>query len=244
MNAGKVALTFAMVMFLGAMPLFSQSTWSLGIRGGVMLGGPIPAESDPDSTDGSLAIGPSGGVFLRKEIAPRWQLQAGVNYAFKGATYHQLYRSDTMMAVEIFPGFTDTVPTYFYADVNGKMGLHYLDIPIQARWNIKGGSWLSFGGYVSALLGGKDAGTVDIQIGHGTFFPDTTTAFDNIAEIRRMDAGLVIGGTFELKQGLLFEISAQRSLRGLYRKGFLASQGLPEIPLYQTQFYFGLGWVF
>lgn len=209
-----------------------------------MLGGPIPTESNPDSSDGKMAIGPAGGAFARFELKPRFQIQAGLNYAYKGASYHQLYRQDTMMALEIFPGFTDTVPTYYYADVNGKMGLHYLEMPIQARWNIKGGSWISAGGYVAALMGGKDAGTIDIQIGDGTFFPDTTLAYDNIPEIRRIDAGFSLGGTFEFKNGFFIEALAQRSIVGLYRKGFLSSQGLKEIPLYHTQFYFGIGWVF
>ena len=40
----------------------------------------------------------------------------GLAYAFKGATYQQLYRNDTMMPLQILPGVVDTVPTYYYAD--------------------------------------------------------------------------------------------------------------------------------
>ncbi|MFN8395616.1 MAG: porin family protein [Bacteroidia bacterium] len=224
--------------------LLAQSPLQLGVRAGAMLGGPIPAESDPDSSDGTLLVGPSGGIFLAYQPAPRWRLELGLHYAMKGATYQQLYRNDTMMPIEIFPGTVDTVPTFYYADVNGKMRLHYIDLPLTAQFNVAKGAWVHLGGYASILLGGKDAGTADIQIGDGTVFPDTTISFNNIAEIRRMDAGLVLGGGYELPMGLGFEFRAQRSLVGLYRKGFMASQGLEEIPLFHTQFFIGLRWRF
>ena len=221
-----------------------QSPWQWGLRGGVILGGPIPAQSNPDSSSGNLAIGPSGGLFVSYNLAERWRLQVGVAYAFKGATYQQLYRNDTMMPLQILPGVLDTVPTYYYADASGKMSLHYIDLPILVQWRATRHAWVQFGPYLSGLIGGKDVGKADIQIGDGLLFPDTTITFDNIGEIRRLDMGLCLGGSYELDNGLFFEMRAQRSLRGLYRKGFLSSQGLPDIPLYHTQFFVGLGWRF
>jgi Outer membrane protein beta-barrel domain len=239
----KLFLLILGLMLLGN-AASAQSPWQWGLRAGVMLGGPIPAESDPDSSSGKLAVGPSGGAFVSYQLAERWRLQVGLAYAYKGASYQQLLRNDTLIPLQILPGVTDTVPTYYYADVHGKMGLHYLDLPILVQWRATKNMWLQFGPYFSALVGGKDAGTIDLQIGDGTIFPDTSTTFDNIQEIRRLDAGLCLGGSFELKNGLFFEMRAQRSLRGLYRKGFLSSQGLAEIPLYHTQFYAGVGWRF
>lgn len=222
----------------------AQSPWQFGMRAGAMLGGPIPAESNPDSTDGSVLVGPAGGAFLAYGAGSRWRFELGLHYAMKGATYHQLYRNDTLMPLEIFPGTVDTVPTYYYADVNGRMRLHYIDLPLTAQFCLTKRAWLHLGGNASVLLGGKDAGTADIQIGDGTVFPDTVLIFDNIGEIRRLDAGLALGGSYELPMGLGFEFRAQRSLVGLYRKGFMASQGLEEIPLYQTQFCIGIRWRF
>ncbi len=232
----------AMVLMAGH--IWAQSPWQFGLRAGVMLGGPIPAESDPDSSSGNLSVGPSGGAFVQYRLSERWQLQLGLAYAYKGASYQQLYRNDTLMPLQIFPGLVDTVPTYYYADASGKMTLHYLDLPLLVKWRAAKGMWVQAGPYCSLLLGGKDAGSADIQIGDGLLFPDTTITFDNIGEIRRLDAGFCLGGSYELDNGLFFEMRAQRSIRGLYRKGFLSSQGLPEIPLYHTQFYVGLGWRF
>ncbi len=224
--------------------LWAQSPWQWGVRGGVMLGGPIPAKSNPDSSSGKLAVGPSVGGFVEYSLAERWRIHAGLAYAYKGATYQQLYRNDTLMPLEIFPGVVDTVPTFYYADVNGKMALHYLDLPILAEWRATKHMWLQGGVYASALLGGSDKGDIQIQIGNGQVFPDTTTTFDNIQEIQRIDFGVTLGGRYEWKQGPFIEFRAQRSLRSLYRKGFFASQGLDEVALYHTQFYIGLGWIF
>ncbi|HEX2898490.1 MAG TPA: outer membrane beta-barrel protein [Bacteroidia bacterium] len=232
------------LVFFLANGLAAQSAWHWGIRGGMMLGGPVPSKSNPDSSSGKLAVGPSAGIFLERSMSERWRIHAGIAYAYKGATYQQLYRNDTLMALEIFPGVVDTVPTFYYADVNGKMALHYLDLPILAEWRATKRMWLQGGLYLGALLGGKDAGDIQIQIGDGQLFPDTSTTFDNIQEIQRLDWGLALGGRYEWEQGPFIEFRAQRSLRGLYRKGFLASQGLDEIALYHTQFYFGLGWMF
>ncbi len=240
----KHILILSVLAWLFTGIVFGQSPWQWGVRAGVILGGPIPAQSDPDSSSGHLAVGPSLGAFVNYQLAERWRLQVGLAYAFKGATYQQLYRNDTMMPLQILPGVVDTVPTYYYADANGKMSLHYIDLPILVQWRATKHAWIQFGPYLSGLIGGKDAGKADIQIGDGMLFPDTTITFDNIKEIRRLDMGLCLGGSYELDNGLFLEMRAQRSLRGLYRKGFLSSQGLPEIPLYHTQFFVGLGWRF
>lgn len=239
----KLFLIFGSI-FLFSSGLVAQSNFHWGLRGGVMLGGPVPAQSNPDSSSGKLAVGPSAGAFVEYSLSERWRIHAGVAYAYKGATYQQLYRNDTLMPLEIFPGVVDTVPTYYYADVNGKMSLHYLDLPILAEWRATKRMWLQGGMYVSALLGGKDVGDIQIQIGDGQLFPDTSTTFDNIQEIQRIDVGLTLGGRYEWEQGPFIEFRAQRGLRSLYRKGFFASQGLEEVALYHTQFYIGLGWIF
>ncbi|MEY3443334.1 MAG: hypothetical protein RLZZ519_1615 [Bacteroidota bacterium] len=236
-----IGLGFVLMLANG---LWAQSPWHWGLRGGVMLGGPIPAVSNPDSSGGKLAVGPSVGGFVEYSLAERWRIQAGLAYAYKGATYQQLYRNDTLMPLEIFPGVVDTVPTFYYADVNGKMALHYLDLPILAEWRATKRMWLQGGVYASALLGGSDKGDIQIQIGNGQVFPDTTTTFNNIQEIQRLDVGVTLGGRYEWEQGPFIEFRAQRSLRSLYRKGFFASQGLDEVALYHTQFYIGLGWIF
>jgi hypothetical protein len=223
---------------------WGQSRHHVGAWGGIQYGGPIPSKVDPDSSGGKAALGPSLGVFWSMDLGEKWRLNAGLGYAFKGAEYWQTVRQDTMMPMEILPGMHDTVPTYYVADVKGKISLHYLEVPLTLQYKLGKSMWLEGGLYGAFLLAGKDPGTSDIQIGDGTLFPDTVLVFDNFREMNRVDVGFSLGGMYCFKQGLFIELKAQRSIRGLYRKGFLSEQGLEEIPLYHTQMCLSLGWRF
>jgi hypothetical protein len=189
-------------------------------------------------------LGPMAGFSVNYQLKEKWRLSGGLGYAMKGASYWQDMRRDTMMPLEILPGVTDTVPTYYIAEVEGQMRLHYLEIPVSIQYVFGPHSWLTAGIYGGVLLAGKDVGTSQIQIGDGTLFPDTTLVFDNFPEMNRLDLGFSLGGGYAFESGLFIEMKAQRSIRGVYRKGFLSSQGLVEIPLYHTQFCMSLGWRF
>lgn len=218
--------------------------FSFGLRAGVLFGGPIPNESNPDSTDGQPGIGPSLALVFGYQLTPRLRLTAELGYSFKAVEYARLFRKDTLVEIELLPGITDTVPSFYFADVAGKMSLHYLEIPllldyqIKNRWRVKGGINSSF------LLGGKDLGSATIQIGQGGVFEDTTVVFDNINDIKRIDFGFVLGGSYEFESGWWIEARGYRSIRDLYQKGFLAGQGLGDTRLYQTQGYLSLGYWF
>lgn len=222
----------------------AQDSLRWGVRGGLLFGGPVPAELDVDSADGKPGLGPSVALLLNYQLAPRWRLQAELGYNFKYTRYASIYRADTLMPLELIPGVMDTVPTFYYADVEGKMNLHYLELPVVAQWNVGKRFWLDFGGYAALLLAGSDKGSVRIQIGEGAVFDDTTTTFDNFPEMQSLDYGMIFGGGFTFDSGLRLEIRGTRSLRGLYRKGFFASQGLKEAALFHTHVFFGASWLF
>lgn len=218
---------------------------SWGARLGVLYGGPIPSTAlDPDSSSGKPGLGPSFALSARYELSPKWSLTAEVGYAYKGVAYGQLIRQDTNVTLELLPGMVDTVPSFYFADVAGIMKLHYLEIPLMVEFHPK--SWMSIkAGFNSALLlGGQDAGTAEIQIGDGGIFQDTTITYENIDGINRFDGGIVVGGAVELPSGWWIEVRGYRSLRNLYKPGYLASQGVREAQLYHTQGYLGVGYRF
>lgn len=226
-----------LVMLLcGCLAVAGRAQWQLGARLGITYGGAIPTESDPDSSSGSGRLLPALRFSVARDLGERFRLEAGLTASLRGATYGQLYRNDTLMPLEIFPGVTDTVPTYYLADARGRMDLAYLEMPLLLHWRPTRRMEVFAGPYLGCLVRGQDVGTVQIQIGDGTLFPDTTVRYDNIGAIHRLDHGFCLGGSFVLVEGLHIECMAQRSTRGLYRRGFLASQGLPEVPLYHTQF--------
>lgn len=217
---------------------------SVGVRAGILYGGPIPNEFNPDSSDGQPGIGPSLALTLRYHLSQRVRLMTEIGYSHKSVEYGRLFRKDTLVPIELLPGIMDTVPSFYYADVSGKMSLHYLEIPLLVEYQVSNRVLVRGGLNSSILLGGKDEGSAVIQIGEGGIFEDTTIVFDNINDINRIDLGVTLGGVFHFGKGWYMEIRGYRSLRDLYQKGFLARQGLGDTKLYQTQGYLGLGYWF
>lgn len=233
------------VLCLGSLlPAQSQDDFSIGARVGILYGGPIPNQFDPDSTDGNPGIGPSLALTFKYQLSPKVRLIAEVGYALKSVEYGRLFRKDTLVPIELLPGVQDTVPSFYYADVAGSMGLHYLEIPVMVEYALSNRILVRGGINSAILLGGEDVGSAEIQIGEGGIFEDTTVVFDNINDIKRLDLGLTLGGVFQIGKGWYAEIRGYRSLRDLYKKGFLARQGLGDIKLYQTQGYLSLGYWF
>lgn len=234
---------FMSALLLAGFHLPAQSLeW--GVRAGLLAGGPIPVISNPDSSSGSLGLGPSVALHLSWQATDKWSLCAELGYAYRGADYSQLYRRDTSVVLELIPGFYDTIPSFYYADVNGTMKLHYLELPVFARFAATE-RWRAQGGLVPAfLLGGEDAGDARIQIGEGGIFNDTIVGFNNLSQINRFDLAAFAGMAYVFPAGWWIEFRGQRSLIRLYQPGFLAARGFPDQRLYHTQFYLGLGYKF
>lgn len=238
---------FAIALFLALGCLVGQISAQnvhFGLRAGILGGGPIPNESNPDSSSGSLGVGPSFAVRASFDIGEKWSLHSELGYAFRGATYAQLYRKDTMVTLELIPNVFDTVPSFYYADVNGKMNLHYLELPLFFQYHATQRLRAQGGILPAFLLGGSDKGTAEIQIGEGGVFDDTTTVFNNIGEMNTFDFGVFAGVSYVLPAGFWVEFRGSRSLTRLYQKGFLANRGFENTRLYHTQFYLGVGYRF
>lgn len=214
----------------------------MGIRAGILYGGPIPTEINKDSSEGVPKITLSLALWRDWQFANRWSLRNEIGYAAKAADYQQIIRNDTNVAIELLPNVIDTLPSFYVADVNGSMRLHYLELPFFAQYKPTKNLSLNFGLNPAFLLGGYDRGTALIRIGEGGIFEDELTEFENKPEIQRFDLGLMAGATIDFKFGLQIEIRGQRSIRGLYRKGFLDEKGLDGVRMYHTQGFFGLGW--
>lgn len=236
-------------IFIGiALLLCSCSLWGqfdFGVRAGGLYGGPIPTKIDPDSSDGRPGTGLSAAVWASYEISDRVRVRAELGYAWKGADYSLLIRTDTNVTLELLPGVVDTVPSFYFADVTGSMSLHYLELPIFLQYETLPGLSLDAGINLGFLLGGSDEGTAEIQIGEGGIFEDTLTSFQNYpVDLQSFDFGLLLGATYDFDFGLQLQLRGYRSIRGLYRKGFFDEQGLDGNRMYHTQFYLGAGWRF
>ncbi|MCF8229645.1 MAG: PorT family protein [Bacteroidales bacterium] len=209
----------------------------INIGAGISFGGPIPTEVI-DSSSGKPLIGTVFSMALSFPINERLSFTPGLNYTFRGLDYSQSFTRDTLYTVEI-NGTSGKVPSFYTAYVNGKMRLHYIDIPLLFAYRIWKFQAL-FGPYISVLLAGRDAGTVRVVIGSGGFFEDYNEDFSNYHALRKIEQGLMLGSITPVYRNLSFEIKVSRSFFTLYNLDKLQDNGQGLVRMYNTYVQLGL----
>ena len=204
---------------------------------GINYGGPIPTEPI-DSASGNLLVGTNVGICLSFILNERFSFVPGLQYSFRGMDYGQVYTRDTMIDIDV-NGTSAKVPSYYTADVGGKMRLHYIDIPLLIGyrfWKIQ----MLLGPYVSFLLAGKDAGNVKVVIGTGGVFDDHYEDFDSYDALRKTEIGLMLGSSTNIYKNLGLEIKVTRSFCTLYDLNKLKDNGQGLVKMYSTYLQMGL----
>jgi hypothetical protein len=121
------------LLLFACIPFYSQNFY-----GGVLIGF-TASQVDGDSYAGYNRIGLCGGVFVRREISPLFNLNMEVRYASRGA---------------FNPAADDNAGKYL-------LGLHYIDIPLWMDIKIKNYGAFEIGvipGYLFHTAGKDDAG--------------------------------------------------------------------------------------
>jgi hypothetical protein len=217
---------------------------NLLVRLGGIYGGPLPNQPSIDSTAGKPVLGPIAALALQQKISRAFSVEVGLQYSFKGASYFQLLRRDTLVELELIPGVKDTIPTFYTAAVNGRMTFHQLEIPVLAQAKMGRHFFAVAGLSPSFSVAQTDTGNVHIVIGEGGFFEDVDSTYDNDALLRKWGVVATLGGGFESDLGWRIELRAHRSLTGLYDPAFFNSQGMPGLNLFHTQVSLTAGWNF
>ncbi len=119
---------------------FTQE-FSVGIVTGINFGGPV---GKVDSAEGQPALGFESGLYGVYKISDRIALKPMLYYTRKGASYNKSYTRDTIVEVEI-QGTTGSVPTFYDAEVAGKVVLHYLEFPFLISYENKKRFFIEFG---------------------------------------------------------------------------------------------------
>ena len=175
-------------------------------------------------------------------INKRLTFTPGLYYTFRGLDYSQSFTRDTLYTVEI-NGITGQVPSFYTAYVDGKMRLHYIDIPLLFGYRV----WkfqIMFGPYVSVLMAGRDAGDVRVVIGSGGFYDDYHEDFSNYHALRNIEQGFILGSITPLYKNLSLEMKLSRSLFTLYNLNKLEDMGQGLVKMYNTYMQLGLLYTF
>lgn len=201
----------------------------IGVLGGLNYGGPI---GKVDSATGQPLLGFEAGLFTSFKISERWYFKPSLYYTTKGADYSQFYTRDTIVEIEI-QGVKGEVPTFYRANVNGAIRMHYLELPLSIAYKNKKRFFVETGPYFSYLLKGKDRGHVHLDIGEDGFLSDDRDyAYDDA--IHQLEYGINLTGGYEFDFGMSIYLKGTRSLNRLYRTSHFEEIEQSEVKLYNT----------
>jgi hypothetical protein len=230
----KKLLPLFIVFILGSGFVSAQE---INVGAGISIGGPIPTEPI-DSTSGNALIGTIAGISFSFPLSERFSFIPMLQYSFRGLDYGQIYTRDTMITIDI-NGSGGQVPSYYTAYIEGKMRLHYIEIPLLLGyrfWKIQ----MLLGPYASILLAGYDTGNVKVVIGSGGVFDDHYEEFDNYPALRKAELGIMLGTNAPIYKNLGIEIKVTRSFCTLYNLDKLPNSGEQIVPMYNTYVQMGL----
>lgn len=133
----------------------AQSSFYLGIKGGLDIPKLQAGGGSPVSKGYSSILGPYFGVFADYGINPHWSISPELNYSVQGGQKN---------GQQAIPGsqFDPQVPagTYFYANFKSKATMHYLELPILVKYKMAlAQQWkfiVDLGPYVGYLLNAKN----------------------------------------------------------------------------------------
>jgi hypothetical protein len=214
----------------------AQNISPYSLYAGVNYGGPIPTESIENS-EGKPGIGFSLGGEFAFPLSGNWSLRPSVLFAYTHLRYGQTVSEDTLYAIEEAGGAR--VPTYYTADVDGRMQSLHMNISL-ALCSSYGRNRIGLGLYGASKLWHKDMADVRVVIGEGGFFDDLTEKSDNSQAINIFSGGLYFTYSYHIWQGWSLGMQAYRSLTPLYKTD--NDQPGPDMDMYGTYVHLLIGY--
>lgn len=209
-----------------------------GIKGGLNIGTPIGAAEKGAS--GSLGVGPMLGMYFAYDLGSKWAIHGEFLYSYKGAKFHTPVSGDTIYQYYAVTPAGDSIPaeanTIYRGTVDGKFDNQYIDVPLYASYELSRRFRLTFGGYFSYLIEGKNTGSADVEVGDPNY-PFTTVEdepFDQSSELSKFDYGLLLGTTYMTKHRLNFGVSVTTGLKSIYQQNYKYIDGIVRNVYLQT----------
>lgn len=204
-----------------------------GIRLGASFG--VPAGAIPDGASGLPLPAPSLGLFYSYKITPKWSIQIGAEtYSMKAKFETPYEQFEYIGNIEKYingnqnSSRIDTVFLDKAVVEGGRFNNKYIAIPVTAQYNFRKGWSMSFGGYIAYNYKKEMVGTAtDIYFGD-RYNPDFslkvsgTMPFDESERIKDWDFGLNVGGNYELKSGINFDVRVNAGMTDIFVKEFTA----------------------
>ncbi|MCZ2392485.1 MAG: PorT family protein [Chitinophagales bacterium] len=228
-----------------------------GIRLGASFG--VPAGAIPDGASGLPLPAPSIGLFYSYKFTPKWSIEIGAEtYSMKArfeTPYDDFeYVGDIGKYISINgepvsdPGETSSIFLKHAFVEDGKFNNRFLVVPVTAQLHFRKGWSFAFGSYVAYNFKKEMTGTArDIVVGSKNY-PDFeglptegTMPFNESDKIKDWDFGLNIGGNYEMKSGINFDLRVNAGMIDFFVKEFTAPPSAYRNIVLQTTIGYRLG---
>jgi hypothetical protein len=248
-----IVIALALVLNVEGKTKNSLKRSDAGIRVGAAFG--IPAGAIPDGASGLPMPAVSLGMFYSLKFTPKWSVQIGAETYSMKANFDTPYEDFEYIGnlgkymPELFED-NGTIDTAFlkhaYVD-GGRFNNKYIAVPITANYHFRKGWSFSFGGYVAYNFKKQMEGTAtEIAFGNrddkSISVPVTgTMPFNESDKIKNWDYGINVGGNYELKSGINFDMRINAGLTDFFVKEFTAPPSAYHNIVIQTTIGYRIG---
>jgi hypothetical protein len=204
-----------------------------GIRVGAAFG--IPAGAIPDGASGLPMPAVSLGMFYSLKFTPKWSIQIGAEtYSMKAkfntpySQFEYIGNVEKYINGNVNSTRVDTIFLDKATVENGMFNNKYIAVPITANYHFRKGWSFSFGGYVAYNFKKQMEGTAtEIAFGNrddkSISVPVTgTMPFNESHQIKDWDFGLNVGGNYEMRSGINFDMRLNAGMANIFVKEFTA----------------------
>lgn len=165
-----------------------------------------------------------------------------ISFEFKHFGYSSIQKKDTIVVSEV-AGIMANIPTYYNANISGKSRFLTINADIPFGFSIGEKLAVSVGMYGNYKLYKSDQINVHVQIGEGGLIPDVDSAYNNKAKVNNFEAGLLLGGKYNINGQLSLNLTVYRALSKHYVLGTISNNHGQDIPFYFTMFRIGIRWL-
>ena len=203
------------------------------IKTGFSLGVPF-GRIIPEGATGLPLPAPSLGISYSYNFSPRWSAKIGIDYYWMKARFETpynniIYKGD--VKIKNADGSTTLIEN---AEVNidyalvkdGLFDNRYFAIPLLASYHMKKGWSVIFGPYIAYKIQSNMTGkATDVVLGGGNLLAEEFIDFNESDQFNQFDFGFNVGGNYELRSGINFNLNLVTGVVDIFKKEFTAPPG-------------------
>jgi hypothetical protein len=225
-------ISIAAVLVLCLLAIHSRSQNHLFIGAGTIFGGAL-ADGKIENATGFPQFGSSIDFGVCFPVNNVFHFVPSVSFDHRRFKYSATERNDTIVLVEVM-GTPSYVPTYYFANIDGRVNSGGLSLNLLAKKRLFGRSWIVAGIYGALFLYKNDQVDVNVRIGEGGLLPDADESHNNKANMRNHEFGVVLGGKYQISNKFGIGISGLRALSSLYVVSGVKNPDNQHLKFYST----------